>query len=576
MASFALMGVLMGVRVLSALCIGSSRAHLIARPCMSLVLSRLLLPQLVASGFVYAMSLALYFRRSIVTSPKRRYIYTAIVSFLIAVVMWTSPYTRLSDRVAVNTLFQSGRYNATTDAGTTLALFYTGSAYTRLLHFFVVKFVTIVFSLTMPMPCGIFLPLLTVAGSIGRAYGDLINSFLPNAYEPGVYAVVACSAMIAGATHTISPCIIILEITSQANNIMPILVCTVIAYSVAGLFTISLYDMMLEINDLPYLPRVKTADVYRLRARDTMHTEFPYLSLQSTGADALTLISSKRSSAEDASTIAQFPLVDSPDRMVLLGAVSRDDLEEFVLRDPRLRQMFRIVRSAPHWTHERTSNVTPATVPRGLSAAGSFTALRSSSSAHFQSAAIDLKVSDDIRRVRSAADLSDIQRISSTATDWGDVSEPDRSFVPASAVGVGVGSGTGISVPRSGSFEGIQLDRNHSSGIIRVKSGASDSSGAGGEAIYRSTSRVLTETRSNWLNELLPFDMTPAPPESSKRRSLKAIPVDLAPFQVSDLTPTALLHYLFAICTYGRMYVTFQGRLVGVLFKGDFLKDKHT
>ncbi len=39
----------------------------------------------------------------------------------------------------------------------------------------------------------------------------------------------------------------------QANNIMPLLVCTVIAYSVAGCFTVSLYDMMLEINNLPYV-----------------------------------------------------------------------------------------------------------------------------------------------------------------------------------------------------------------------------------------------------------------------------------------------------------------------------------
>ena len=46
---------------------------------------------------------------------------------------------------------------------------------------------------------------------------DLVGSLFPDAFEPGVYAVVACSAMIAGATHTISPCIIILEITEQVS-----------------------------------------------------------------------------------------------------------------------------------------------------------------------------------------------------------------------------------------------------------------------------------------------------------------------------------------------------------------------
>jgi hypothetical protein len=56
--------------------------------------------------------------------------------------------------------------------------------------------------------------------------------------------------------------------------------------------------------------------------------------------------------------------------------------------------------------------------------------------------------------------------------------------------------------------------------------------------------------------------------------SMEAVPVDLAPFQVPDLTSSPLLHFLFAICTYGRMYVTWQGKLVGVVFKGDFLSEK--
>jgi hypothetical protein len=53
-----------------------------------------------------------------------------------------------------------------------------------------------------------------------------------------------------------------------------------------------------------------------------------------------------------------------------------------------------------------------------------------------------------------------------------------------------------------------------------------------------------------------------------------AIPVDLAPFHVSDLTSMPMLHFLFAICGFGRIYVTWQGRLVGIIFKNDFLSEK--
>ncbi len=73
----------------------------------------------------------------------------------------------------------------------------------------------------LPLPLsahsGVFLPLLTVAGSFGRLFGELVAPFSSDPFEPGVYAVVACSAMIAGATHTISPCIVMIEITAQVQ-----------------------------------------------------------------------------------------------------------------------------------------------------------------------------------------------------------------------------------------------------------------------------------------------------------------------------------------------------------------------
>ena len=52
------------------------------------------------------------------------------------------------------------------------------------------------------------------------------------------------------------------------------------------------------------------------------------------------------------------------------------------------------------------------------------------------------------------------------------------------------------------------------------------------------------------------------------------IVVDPAPFQVPALTAMSMLHYLFAVCMYSRIYVVQQGRLVGIVYKGDFLKDK--
>ena len=35
-----------------------------------------------------------------------------------------------------------------------------------------------------------------------------------------------------------------------------------------------------------------------------------------------------------------------------------------------------------------------------------------------------------------------------------------------------------------------------------------------------------------------------------------------------------LLHFLFAVCMYSRVYVTNHGKLSGVVYKGDFLDEK--
>ncbi len=52
--------------------------------------------------------------------------------------------------------------------------------------------------------------------------------------EAGVYAKAGAAALVAGITHTISPVVIVIEITAQASNMLPMLVTTVVSYAVAG------------------------------------------------------------------------------------------------------------------------------------------------------------------------------------------------------------------------------------------------------------------------------------------------------------------------------------------------------
>ncbi len=60
------------------------------------------------------------------------------------------------------------------------------------------------------------------------------RALFPSMSEAGVYAMAGAAGVVAGITHTISPCVIIIEITAQANNSLPLLVVTVVSYVVSG------------------------------------------------------------------------------------------------------------------------------------------------------------------------------------------------------------------------------------------------------------------------------------------------------------------------------------------------------
>ena len=58
----------------------------------------------------------------------------------------------------------------------------------------------------------------------------------------------SAAATLSGITHSISSCVILMEMTAQSNNVLPLLITAAISYSVAGLFTISIYDMFMELG----------------------------------------------------------------------------------------------------------------------------------------------------------------------------------------------------------------------------------------------------------------------------------------------------------------------------------------
>lgn len=137
----------------------------------------------------------------------------------------------------------------------------------------------------------------------------------------GAYAVVGAAAMAAGVTRTISCAVMVFELTGQLNHMLPVLVAVLAAIGVGNLLNESIYDTMLELNNLPYLKPPPLLGGSVQRAQDVMDRELLALCRTCTYIDAAALV--RVGLNED----IEFPVVDDPVRRMLLGSVRRSTLE---------------------------------------------------------------------------------------------------------------------------------------------------------------------------------------------------------------------------------------------------------
>uniref|UniRef100_A0A8C8LUV1 Chloride channel, voltage-sensitive 1a n=1 Tax=Oncorhynchus tshawytscha TaxID=74940 RepID=A0A8C8LUV1_ONCTS len=167
------------------------------------------------------------------------------------------------------------------------------SVFVILLLFFVMKFWMSAVSTTMPIPSGAFMPVFILGASFGRLVGEIMATLFPHGilfdgilYRiiPGGYAVIGAAALTGAVTHTVSTAVICFELTGQISHILPMMVAVILANMVAQGLQPSLYDSIIQIKKLPYLPELgfghircaerscnrDTPEVHKLRFRGNL------------------------------------------------------------------------------------------------------------------------------------------------------------------------------------------------------------------------------------------------------------------------------------------------------------------
>jgi len=252
----------------------------------------------------------------------------AAIAVLTAVTSFPSTYTREMSPVTIRALFHSCE-DATSSrpfspdmmglcAGSEPML--SMSLVSSLIVAAALRFLQMTITFGTGVPCGLFVPSLYTGACLGRCLGMFVRwlnayfGFAMAVVHPGVYAMVGAAAVLGGVCRvTISLVVIMYELTSALQLIVPFMLAVLTAKWVGDSFTHGIYDCCIRLRGYPYLHEPDDF-TFGTRACDIMDEE-----LECVCADAGSLGDLLRQVSD--TQFGGFPLVRSPSDRTLLGYV---------------------------------------------------------------------------------------------------------------------------------------------------------------------------------------------------------------------------------------------------------------
>ncbi|XP_078615741.1 chloride channel protein 2-like isoform X3 [Branchiostoma floridae x Branchiostoma japonicum] len=302
--------------------------------------------------FVYFHRQVVYFnrkhRRLTYFLQKNRFIYPAIIAFVVSSLTFPLGLGQymageLTQKEAINELFDNHTWTkGQADVDEELIISHwkhpQSNIFVTLVIFIVMNFWMSAMAVTLPVPAGVFIPVFVLGAAFGRLVGESMAAWfplgvrsdgIPHRIIPGGYAVAGAAALSGAVTHTVSTSVIVFELTGQIAHILPVLIAVLVANVISQWLQPSIYDSIIQIKRLPYLPDIGSGGSGRVQGwahnvyvEDIMVREVKFISYISTYKELKDLLDSCR--------LSSFPLVDAPESMILLGSVKRWELEDIM------------------------------------------------------------------------------------------------------------------------------------------------------------------------------------------------------------------------------------------------------
>ncbi|XP_061537608.1 chloride channel protein 2c isoform X1 [Phycodurus eques] len=276
---------------------------------------------------------------------KKRLLYPALVTLLVSTLTFPPGFGqfmagKLTQKESLVTLFDNRTW---AKQGIAEEFDYIGhsqawqhpqvNVFVTLVIFIVMKFWMSALVTTIPVPCGAFMPVFVIGAAFGRLVGESMAAWFPDGINtddtiypigPGGYAVVGAAALSGAVTHTVSTAVIVFELTGQISHILPVMIAVILANAVAQSLQPSLYDSIIRIKKLPYLPELGWGhhEKYNIRVEDIMVRDVRYITLNCCYRDLHNVLLTGH--------LKTLALVESAASMILLGSIERAQLQSLL------------------------------------------------------------------------------------------------------------------------------------------------------------------------------------------------------------------------------------------------------
>ncbi|NXJ85129.1 CLCKB protein, partial [Trogon melanurus] len=202
-----------------------------------------------------------------------------------------------------------------------------------LAFFIVMKFWMLILATTLPLPAGYFMPIFVYGAAIGRLVGETVALLFPEGLSsegtprpivPGGYALAGAAAFSGSVTHAISTALLVCEATGHLSHVLPVILAVLVANAITQKNQPSFYDGTIIVKKLPYLPPIRSRHMasYQVVVEEFMERHVVTLAKGDGFKEVLVAL--------DASSDAEYPVVESAGSPALVGTVRRAQLVTFL------------------------------------------------------------------------------------------------------------------------------------------------------------------------------------------------------------------------------------------------------